>query len=254
MVKRVKYRLVYVLSVELLNTGVDQLHARLWSCHLLFISLYIIYTQIISTTLRGYYLLRKYYVIVVSRGVLQSQTIPTGIDLFNNNILQRLRDQFTQQWNSDIDNSPKSINFRMFKLNFEKENYLIVLPPALWIPLCKFRCRNHKLPVEKFRQNSEDMNLGYCSLCHINEVGDEFHYVLKRIYSHIPRLLLSIMLWMLVELNYWNCLSSYKLLLGMLMDKKCCNFIVCLPGKQMMMYISHTYLTYLTCLVQRLRE
>ena len=54
-------------------------------------------------------------------GVWQSQTIPTGMDLFNNNILQRLRDQFIQQWNSDINNSPKSINFRMFKLNFERE-------------------------------------------------------------------------------------------------------------------------------------
>ena len=60
-------------------------------------------------------------------GVWQSQTIPTGVDLFNNNMLQRLRDQFTQQWNSDIDNSPKSSNFRMFKQNFEREHYLISL-------------------------------------------------------------------------------------------------------------------------------
>ena len=81
--------------------------------------IYFIYTQIISTTLRGYHLLIEYYVIVVSRG-----SISTGIDLFNSHILQRLRDQFIQQWNSDIDNSPESINFRMFKLNFERENYL----------------------------------------------------------------------------------------------------------------------------------
>ena len=92
------------------------------------------------------------------------------MDLFNNNILQRLWDQFLQQSNSDIDNNPKSINFRMFKLTFERENYLISLPPALWIPLYKLRCQNHKLPVEKFRQNLEDRNLRYCSLC---------HYVLK---------------------------------------------------------------------------
>ena len=72
-------------------------------------------------------------------GVRQSQTIPTGMDLSNNNILQRLRDQFIQQWNSDINNSPKSINFRMFKLNFDMKNYLINLPAALRIPLSKFR-------------------------------------------------------------------------------------------------------------------
>ena len=71
-----KYRLVYVLSVELLNTGVDYSHARLGSYHLLLISLYIVYTQIISNTLREYYLLRKYYVIVVSRGSGEAKLFP----------------------------------------------------------------------------------------------------------------------------------------------------------------------------------
>ena len=78
----------------------------------------------------------------------------------------------------------------MFKINFERENYLISLPPALWILLCKFGCRNHKLPDEKFRQNSEDINLKYCFLCHINEVGDEFHYVLKCPFFAEQRMLL----------------------------------------------------------------
>ena len=54
-------------------------------------------------------------------GGLAKKTIPTGIDLFKNNILQRLQDQLIQQWDSDIDNSPKSINFRIFNLNFERE-------------------------------------------------------------------------------------------------------------------------------------
>ena len=44
----------------------------------------------------------------------------------------------------------------MFKLNFERENYLTNLPPALCIPLCKFRCRNHRLLVEKIRPNLDD--------------------------------------------------------------------------------------------------
>ena len=33
-------------------------------------------------------------------------------------IKQRLRDQFLQQWNSDIDDSHNSITLRIFKLNF----------------------------------------------------------------------------------------------------------------------------------------
>ena len=112
-------------------------------------------------------------------GVWQSQSIPTGLDWFSNNISQRLNGQFIQKYNSDIGNSPKAINYIMFKHTFQQENYLIDLPPGLWIPLCKFRCRNHRLPVEKFRQNSDDRNLRYCILCHTNEVGDEFHYLLK---------------------------------------------------------------------------
>ena len=86
-----------------------------------------------------------------------SQNSYTGINLFNNAILHRRRYLFMQKWNSDMDNSPQSINFRMFKHNFERENYLITLPSILWIPLCKFR--NHRLPVEKFRQNAEDRNV-----------------------------------------------------------------------------------------------
>ena len=179
-------------------------------------------------------------------GVWQSQTIPTGIDLFNNNILQRLRDQFIQQWNSDIDNSPEFINFRMLKLNFDIEKYLISLPSALWIPLCKFRCRNHKLPVEKFRQNSEDRNLRYCTLCHINEVGNEFHYVLKCPFFAEQRLLLLCKRTFthpsIFTFNHVMNASGTKLLkLSKLMQiivknvngsKKCCNFTLCLPSKK----------------------
>ena len=71
--------------------------------------------------------------------------------------------------------APNPLTSKCSKLNFFKENYLISLPPALWIPLCKFRCRNHKLPVEKFR----GQKFKILHLCHIHEVGDEFHYVLK---------------------------------------------------------------------------
>ena len=71
------------------------------------------------------------------------------------------------------------ITFRIFKLNFKRENNQINLLSELWVPLYKFRCRNHKLPIEKFGPSSEDRNSRYCTLCHINEVGNEFHYVLK---------------------------------------------------------------------------
>ena len=49
------------------------------------------------------------------------------------------------------------------------------------INICRFRCRNTKIPV---------VTLGYaiinrpyedriCAICNMNEVGDEFHYIFK---------------------------------------------------------------------------
>ena len=81
----------------------------------------------------------------------------------------------------------KAINFRMFKLNFERENYLINQPSTLWIPLCTFIRQNHRLPLENFRQNLVNRNLRHCTLCHINEVGDEFLYVFKCVFFLLSR-------------------------------------------------------------------
>jgi hypothetical protein len=39
----------------------------------------------------------------------------------------RLHEQFTQEWHSLIQNSPKDINYRLFKDNFEFENYFNIL-------------------------------------------------------------------------------------------------------------------------------
>ena len=76
--------------------------------------------------------------------------------------------------------STTTVNFRMFKLNFVRKNYLTNIPTALWITLCKFRCLKHRFPVEKFRQNSVDINLRCCTLCNIKEVGE----VGKRIFTN----------------------------------------------------------------------
>ena len=45
-------------------------------------------------------------------------------------------------------------------------------------------------PFKKCRQNSEDRNLRFCTLCHINKVGEEFHYVLKCPFFAEQRMLL----------------------------------------------------------------
>ena len=102
-----------------------------------------------------------------------------SVDWFKSVISNRLKDQFIQLWNETINRSGKCINYRMFKSEFKLENYLINLPFPSRKLLAKFRCRNHKLPIEK------DCHLGLpreqrlCKKCDLSEIGDEFHYLFR---------------------------------------------------------------------------
>ena len=67
---------------------------------------------------------------------------------FKLNIKQTPRDQFIQLWLSLIQNSPKALNYRIFKEQFETENHLHTLDDNFLFEFCKFRTLNHKLPIE----------------------------------------------------------------------------------------------------------
>ena len=62
-------------------------------------------------------------------------------------------------------------------IEFAFERYLVDLPLNLALSLCHFRCSNHKLPVEKGRLYNIERRLRTCDLCHLNVLGDEFHYI-----------------------------------------------------------------------------
>ena len=49
----------------------------------------------------------------------------------------------------------------------------------LRIAFSKFRCVNHKLPIEKgrFYGIAIDDNDRVCELCNTNKLGDEYHYI-----------------------------------------------------------------------------
>ena len=53
------------------------------------------------------------------------------------NIKQTLRDQFIQLWLSLIQNPPKALNYRIFKEQFETENYLHILDDNFVFEFCK---------------------------------------------------------------------------------------------------------------------
>ena len=94
-------------------------------------------------------------------------------------VKQSLISSFVQIWRNDIMNSPKCLNYRMYKTVFGFEKYLTVLPTDLCMHVCKFRCVSNKLPIEAGRFFNIDRSERCCNLCNVNELGDEFHYLFK---------------------------------------------------------------------------
>ena len=88
-------------------------------------------------------------------------------------------DQFRQKWKSDIDNSPKALCYRLFKENLEFEEYLDLLSDKDKITFCRFRTGNHRLPIETGRWQGTERRNCFCELCNCEDIGDEFHYILK---------------------------------------------------------------------------
>ena len=97
----------------------------------------------------------------------------------SNNVKRILCDQFIQKWKSEVDSSPKSLCYRIFKENFEFENYLDILENKDRVLLCRYRTCNHRLPIETGRWTNIDRNERYCLLCNSNKIGDEYNYILE---------------------------------------------------------------------------
>ena len=96
---------------------------------------------------------------------------------FKSKVTRVLRDQYIQQWSSEIESKEIYYNYRMFKNVFAPEHYLQILPLNLAYTFVHFRTINHRLRIQRGRI----MNLSYedrlCTKCSSADIGDEFHYV-----------------------------------------------------------------------------
>ena len=107
-----------------------------------------------------------------------SQTVPC-ISWLKTAIKLRLSDQYKQHWANQVSISKKGTTYRIFKINFNLENYLLNLFPHYRNTMTKFRTSNHKLPIETGRWTDIARSDRKCMLCDLNEIGDEFHYLFK---------------------------------------------------------------------------
>lgn len=91
----------------------------------------------------------------------------------------------------------------MFKDELDFESYLVQLSPGLRRCMSRFRCRNHYLPVESARNVLNDRQFRVCTLCNLQEIGDEYHYVMKcQIFQEYRK--------MYVKRFYYTRPSSFK--------------------------------------------
>ena len=110
-------------------------------------------------------------------GIWLSQTMPFSVDCLRHNLKIRLRDQIIQKWQEGISQSRKCTNYRIFKNIFGFDNYLIELPEELRKYLTKFRCRNHRLPIEIGCHENVLRDMRICQHCR-KDIGDNYHYLL----------------------------------------------------------------------------
>lgn len=97
-------------------------------------------------------------------------------------VKQKLTENFKQTWKNSIFESPKCLNYRIFKQTFEFEKYLDILPQDLALAYFRFRSLNHKFPIEWGRFVGIARDERICSLCPLNQLGDEYHYGLECTY------------------------------------------------------------------------
>ena len=95
------------------------------------------------------------------------------------NVKQRLLDQFIQNWNTEVFESSKALNYRIYKTKFEFEEYFNILSQKQAKIICRFRTTNHHLPIETGRWQHIARENRYCHLCNSQKLGDEFHYILE---------------------------------------------------------------------------
>ena len=109
--------------------------------------------------------------------------------LVNHNVLkkeieQRLSDIYTQEWQSQVNTMRSCTIYRSIKPYFKQEKYLMLPNIADRINICKFRCRNTKIPVVVRGYTNRNIPVTayedrICDICDKNELGDEYHYILE---------------------------------------------------------------------------
>ena len=96
-----------------------------------------------------------------------------------NDIVQRIKDQYIQNWFSQLDNYAKLGTYRTFKSTFEPEKYITCLNNRChFYSLARFRCSAHKLVIEEGIHRNQERNNKICQQCNLHMIENECHCLL----------------------------------------------------------------------------
>ena len=116
-------------------------------------------------------------------GIWTNQFLPKSPDNLNTILKLRLHDQFIQNWNGGITKGGKCTVYRIIKNTFGFcffgfEKYLTELPVNNRIVMTKFRCRNHRLPIEAGCRAQTQRN-GYASIATTSLMNTTLCYTVR---------------------------------------------------------------------------
>ena len=69
-------------------------------------------------------------------------------------------------------NTDKYFTYRLYKVDFGFEDYLVQMFPRYRNIMCKFWALNHKLPIETGRCTNVPRHQRFCTLCNDNKLRD----------------------------------------------------------------------------------
>ena len=112
-------------------------------------------------------------------------------------ITQKLTKLDNQNWLNKVATQDSCRTYRTFKNDIKLERYLFLPDSADRINICRFRCRNSKIPVviQGYSNETIPYENRKCLLCNLEEIGDEFHYTLICPFFH-PQIQAFILIYM----------------------------------------------------------
>ena len=127
-----------------------------------------------------------------------------------NDIVQRIKDQYIQNWFSQLENYAKLDTYRTFKSTFEPQKYITCLNNwCHFYSLARFRCSAHKFAIEEGRYRNQERNNIICQQCNLHMIDNEYHFLLicpsytELRNTHLPR-----------YLRTWPTITKFKFLIN----------------------------------------